>query len=442
MKRIILSVFLIVLSIIAVRAEETTLIYPPFRHNMGFNRANSSIAKMVLGRQVRFHRTEGIAALKLKSENDPDTRDDDAILTMFGLNNHQLVYNVSTKDLRTYGMKGLGDEPDKLFYPTDVAVDDDGHIYISDTYNYRILKLYYNGQTDSVEFIDTFGEYGSDSFSVNLPRQMDYDGQGNLYISDSGNDRILILDSLLNPVRIIEDINSPGGIAVIDNAKKWCSYREKPFIIVASGRTQLLKMTLKGEIIAEQFSHNVNRFRNADFNCLDYDYQGNIWVTDTVNSVIHKFDAKLKYITSFGSEGYGKKQFYKPNGISIFRKYGQVFIGERGGFQYYWVGVDGWLEGISPDMVNDSTPGITISLYTTEQCRATIEITKDNNTVRKLTKYLKRDIGLNHILWDMKDNDGHRIGENGEYEIKITLEALYSSRGYFTKEIRGVFEKY
>lgn len=442
MKQIIIYLLLILLAGINAFSEESTLIYPPFKHNMGFNRANSSIAKMVLGRQVRFHRTEGIAALKLESENDPETRDDDAVLTMFGLNNHQLVYNVSTKKLKTYGNKGLGNEPDIMFYPTDIAADDAGNIYISDTYNYRILKLFYNGEADSIEYVGAFGEYGSDSFSVNLPRQLDLDGKGNLYISDSRNNRILVLDSLLNTIRIIEDVNEPGGIAVIDRSKGWCAYRDKPFIIVVSGRTRLIKMTVKGEIISEQFSHNVDRFMQSDFNFIDYDYQGNIWVTDTVNSVIHKFDSKLQYITSFGSEGYGRHQFYKPNGISIFRKFGQVFIGERGGFQYYWIGVDGWLDGITPDMVNDSTPGITISLYTTEQCRATIEIMKDGEIIRKLTKYLKRDIGLNHILWDMRNNDGKRITQSGIYHVKITLEALYSSRGYFTKEIRGEFEKY
>ncbi len=422
--------------------EQTTLIYPPFKHNMGFNRANSSIAKMVLGRKVKFHRTEGLVALKLLSEDDPESREDDAVLTMFGINNHQLVYNVSTRAVKTYGEKGIGSDPNLLFYPKDVAADKYGNVYISDTYNYRILKLHYNGLEDSLEFIASFGEFGIDSYSVNLPSMIDIDHSGNLYISDTGNNRILILDSSLTPIKIIKNISSPTGITVVDPERGWTSYKDKPFIVIVSDRSKLIKCSMRGETLAEQFSHNVTYFSNADFNAIDYDYNGNLWITDTVNSVIHKFDSNLKYITSFGREGFGKGEFFKPNGISIFRKFGQVFIGEESGFQYYWVGVDGWLEGISPADVNDSTPAITISIYTTEQSRVTMEIKKDGQKIRKLTKYLRQNVGMNHIIWDLEDDKGNRICENGTYDITITLEALYSSRGFFKKKIEGSFEKH
>ncbi len=441
MKKIIVFIFIFCIFTTLIFANPSTLIHPPFRHNMGFNKANSAIAKMVLGKKISFHRTSGIIALKLLSEDDPDSRNDDAILTIFGLNNHQLVYNVSTKQVKTFGKKGKGDETNILFYPQDVAADKYGNVYISDTYNFRILKLRYDSLSDSLIFISQFGEYGNDSFEVNLPSMMDLDSDGNLYISDSGNNRIMVLDSILKPLKILKNIPNPGGIAIIDKKKKWCSIREKAFIVVVSESRKLLKLTLRGEIIAEQFAHNVTGFENVSFNAIDYDYHGNVWVTDKLNSVIHKFDKNLKYIISFGGEGFSKNQFYKPAGISIFRKFGQVFIVEETGFQYYWIGVDGWIESITPSTVNDSTPAITISLYTTEQCRVSIRITKDNKEIRKLTKYLRRTIGMNHIIWDLKDNDGNDIVEKGEYKIEIILEALYSSRGFFEKKVEAFFEK-
>jgi len=71
----------------------------------------------------------------------------------------------------------------------------------------------------------------------------------------------------------------------------------------------------------------------------------------------------------------------------------------------------------------------------------TIEITKNGKKVRNLTQNLKRNIGLNYILWDLKNENGERITEKGKYDMKITLEALYSSRGFFSKEIKQYIEK-
>ncbi len=437
-----LKIFLLILLIsIIVYTEETTLIYPPFKHSMGYNKANSAIAKMVLGRSVKFHRTMGICALKLNALDDKTTHKDDAILSIFGINNHQIVYNVGMRKLKTYGHKGRGEENDEFFYPTDISVDPQGNIYLTDTYNFRVLKFMYNNE-DSLEFVKAIGGYGTDSTSFNLPSMLDYDSKGNVYITDTGNNRIVIMDSLFNTIRIIPNIEKPHGIAVIDKNKGYCRLRksEGKFIIVSVNRNKLLKLSFRGDTLAEQFGHNLP-YANIDFNYIDYDYNGNIWVTDTINSCVHKFNYKLKYITSFGREGYGKRQFYKPQGISIYRKYGQVFIAEKPGFQYYWIGVDGWIEELTPSVIDDSTQAITLTVFNTEQCKLTIYITKDGKEVRKLTKSLRRKIGTNYIIWDLKDNNGNTITEKGVYKIKLIFEAMYSSRGYFKKEAEAEIEK-
>lgn len=436
--RLIIS-FLILISFFCITAEETTLIYPPFQHSMGYTKANSAIAKLVLGRSVTFHRTTGICALKLIEKDDKNTTQDDAVLTIFGLNNHQLVCNIGLKQLLTYGNKGRSEAPESLYYPTDVCADKWGNIYLTDTYNYRVLKLKY--ENDSLKYISQMGGFGFDSTSLNLPAMVDYDSKGNVYITDKGNDRIIITDSLLVPFRILEGIVKPHGIAVIDPDKGWCSAKDNKFIVVSSDRNKLLALSMRGDTLKEFFSSNINRYEAVDFNYIDYDYNGNIWVTDTINSCIHKFDNTLNYIVSFGKEGHGKREFYKPQGITIYRKFGQVFIAEKTGFQYYWIGVDGWIEHLTPPVIEDSCQGLTISIFNTEQCKAQIEIIYNGTIVRTLTKYLKRDVGLNHILWDLKDDKNNPVTEKGMYRIKVTLSPMYSSRGYFVKEFYSDIEK-
>ena len=118
-----------------------------------------------------------------------------------------------------------------------------------------------------------------------------------------------------------------------------------------------------------------------------------------------------------------------------------MFIAEKPGFQYYWIGVDGWVENLTPSVITDSTQAITLSVFNTEQCKLTIYITKDGKEIRKLTKSLRRRIGTNYIIWDLKDNNGNIITEKGTYKIKLVFEAMYSSRGYFKKESEAEIEK-
>ncbi len=83
----------------------------------------------------------------------------------------------------------------QLNYPQDVAVDANGHIFIADTGNSSIRRV-----DAGTGFISTvaggngsgFGGDGGDPRFANLssPGSLDVDSSGNLYVADSGNDRI------------------------------------------------------------------------------------------------------------------------------------------------------------------------------------------------------------------------------------------------------------
>ena len=70
------------------------------------------------------------------------------------------------------------------------------------------------------------------------------------------------------------------------------------------------------------------------------DYFHNVWVTDKENHCIVKFDKDLRLLDVFGSRGDDKNQFLEPRGIAIWQRFGQVFIAEKKGAQYFWVGTD------------------------------------------------------------------------------------------------------
>jgi DNA-binding beta-propeller fold protein YncE len=61
-----------------------------------------------------------------------------------------------------------------------------GQVYVGDPEGYRILVFDAGG-----EYLMSFGQYGFDLASFALPLGMAFDAQGNLYVVDSDNSRVL-----------------------------------------------------------------------------------------------------------------------------------------------------------------------------------------------------------------------------------------------------------
>jgi sugar lactone lactonase YvrE len=80
----------------------------------------------------------------------------------------------------------------ELKNPTGVAADAQGNIYIADTWNHRVVKL-----NPALQFVTTWGTYASTNGIVSAspgtfygPRAVAVDSQGNVYVTDTGNKRI------------------------------------------------------------------------------------------------------------------------------------------------------------------------------------------------------------------------------------------------------------
>ncbi|GIV99440.1 flippase activity-associated protein Agl23 [Roseiflexus sp.] len=152
--------------------------------------------------------------------------------------NHRLiVFDPSGTPIRTIG--GFGNGDGQFYEPRGVAVDAAGNMYVADTWNARIVKLDPQGR-----FLASWGvgreDFGDGrrasptggSQEQNLARPLDFfgprgvavDAEGNVYIADTGNKRIVVTDSDGNyqyqwgyDGSAAGQFNEPIGVAVDEN---------------------------------------------------------------------------------------------------------------------------------------------------------------------------------------------------------------------------------
>jgi hypothetical protein len=407
-----------------------TLAVPPFKHTLGFYRSSKYYLQLFLGPGYSYNDPQGIAAVKLHELDDPKTKKDDDELSVFAVNSGsgQIVYNIGLMDVNVYGSQKMFSEP------KGIAANEEGLIVLADYGNKRIVKLQYKEGR-----IFEAGE-------IRLPgRPFDvcFDSKSNFYVTDYDNSKIYVynpLDSLVLSFgiegRTVGELYHPMGIEVIDADAPHSHYKDDFVVITDNGGLRISKFSTHG-----RFINSVNNFdlglTNGNFLYVAIDYFGSIYVTDEMNNQIHKFDRDLKYIISVGRAGTGQGEFFSPRGISIWRRYGQVFISEKEGGQYLWIAVDGFVVGCFPPEFTKERPGTTLAIYTTEEAKISITIVNQlGEVVRDLIAGLRRSPGEYLVVWDGLDNDNNLVPP-GEYEFHIKVKSLHGHATRLHKLIKA-----
>ncbi len=200
----------------------------------------------------------------------------------------------------------------QLFLPAAVALDSAGNLYIADSYNNKIRKVDTSGNITTVAGTGYgaglgFGGFAGDglaakSAQLNGPLGVAVDAAGNLYISDTGNNRIRKVTAGTNIITTIAGsttgfggdlglataakLNRPIGIAV-DAAGN--------LYIADSSNSRIRKVTPAGVIVTiagngrPAFTGDGGPATSASLNGpsgVAVDTSGNVYVADVQNNVI------------------------------------------------------------------------------------------------------------------------------------------------------------
>ena len=423
--------------------DPTTLVFPAFLHTYGVRKATAKHLFLYMQNRVKVHNPQGIAVTRLDTWDEPkETKDDDEI-TVYGVNSGQnaIIYNTSMTAIAVYGLYEKNER--RLNRPHGITAHRSGEVYLADTGNNRIVHFFNPGR--ELKWVRALG-------GMAAPRDVAISADRTIYVADTGNHRVLVFrnDQLLQTWDKTGQFVLPTGIAATDSTEQWSYYKDNFVIVSDQDGQRLQKFSRSGRLLKTVNAATLGR-ANVKFMYVAIDYYSNVFVTDFNNHCVHKFDRDLNYLTSFGRQGDGDKEFREPRGIAIYKRFGQVLVDDRESAQYYWIGVDALNHRAAP---YPNPRLLQLDYFLTETAYVTAEILDLNGNIlaRPLDKTLRFSGAQQEFLsgqWEpiaAMASDNRRSYDprvlqklpavpSGKYVLRLTFSATYSSYKYFSKTV-------
>lgn len=241
-------------------------------------------------------------------------------------------FNSSGAYVAQWGSIGSGDG--QFSYPSGVSEDRNyPFVAVADTANNRI-QLYDHDN----KFVHSFGSFGNGDGQLSAPQAGVFIFPSvALLVSDGGNHRLQWFDMSAGNGVFLKKFGSEGNgdgqfsfpsDIVVDSA--W------NFYVADTGNHRIQKFAAKTEDLSvradflTKWGSNGNGDGQFSFpSGLAVDSLGNVYVADTGNHRIQKFDASGNFLAKWGSEGNGDGQFSNPAGVAV-DSLGNVYVADTG----------------------------------------------------------------------------------------------------------------
>lgn len=174
-----------------------------------------------------------------------------------------------------------GGKKSALDAPSGVAVDKDGNVYVAGFYNGSVKKY----SPEGVYLLEIGSPGKKENGKLNYPTDVEVGQSGNIFVADAYNNRVQVF--------------GPNG----DFIRKW-------------GDTSMLG----------------DKTKEGLFNVatgIGIDDENRIYAADFYNHRIQVFDAKGKFLLSFGGQGSDVGEFERPTDVAVDKK-GNIYVVDWG----------------------------------------------------------------------------------------------------------------
>jgi sugar lactone lactonase YvrE len=196
----------------------------------------------------------------------------------------------------------------------DVAIDDAGNIYVADSGNQRIQKF-----APDRTFLMSWGSEGIADGQFLCPTAIAVDRQGRVYASDLAGKIEVFAPDGERLATWDEEASSPGRLAIDGDGHVW----------VADGTNALLELAADGSLLAKWDTRGSGAGELSSPLGLAIDAEGRVFVSDFASRV-QVFTPAGAFLGAWGSSGSAPGQFGIPNALALDGR-GQIYVTEEDG---------------------------------------------------------------------------------------------------------------
>jgi DNA-binding beta-propeller fold protein YncE len=199
-------------------------------------------------------------------------------------NTHVTICTVDSEYRADFGSYGAGDG--QFIWPTAIAMDREGCVYISSESEHRIQKFSPTGK-----FLSKWGTPGGGEGEFDGPSGIVFDREDNLYVVDHFNSRV-------------QQFTKDGKFLL-----QWGGKGDGP----------------------GQFDLPWG---------IGLDAAGNVYVADWHNDRVQKFTADGTFLAAYGTAGEGEGEFHRPSSVAVDHD-GHIYVADWGNNRVQVLGQDG-----------------------------------------------------------------------------------------------------
>jgi uncharacterized protein (TIGR03663 family) len=259
-----------------------------------------------------------------------------------------------------------GSAPGQLNSPRAVAVGPDGNLYVADSGNNRITVFdatgkYLRGWGSMCKLTETGqpGCVGQGQGQFNEPWGIAVGADGSVYVADTWNHRIEKFDGQGQFVTMWGSLGSTNGelgpSGVLYGPRAVAVGQDGNVYVMDTGNKRVQAFTPDGQFVGQYGGGGVIEGHFDEPVGLAQDGQGNWYVTDTWNHRVEKFDAHWQYVGQWAITGWASQTVLNKPYVAVDAVRQVVYVSDPEGYRVLAFGLDGTYKGGWGQYGNDAS---------------------------------------------------------------------------------------